>query len=213
MDHYTQPEWGHSALITIDVQEDFTRVDGAACIAGTIEVLPMMEKLLSAYREQSRPIIHVVRIYKSDGSNVDICRRFIIEGGRRIVAPGSAGSELAAELKPTDQVRLDAAALLRGDLQEIGPHEWAMYKPRWGAFHDTRLEEQLKMLGVTTVVVAGCNFPNCPRTTVYEASERDFRVVVVSDAISGIYDRGVSELSAIGVAVLPTADVIRELKA
>ena len=34
----------------------------------------------------------------------------------------------------------------------------------------------------------GCNFPNCPRTSIYEASERDFRVVLARDAISGFPD-------------------------
>ena len=35
----------------------------------------------------------------------------------------------------------------------------------------------------------------------YEASERDFRIVLVSDAVSGLYDRGVDECRAIGVDV------------
>jgi hypothetical protein len=46
------------------------------------------------------------------------------------------------------------------------------------------------------------NFPNCPRTSIYEASEREFRIVLVSDAVSGLYDRGVDECRAIGVHVL-----------
>ena len=34
-----------------------------------------------------------------------------------------------------------------------------------------------RALGVDTIVVAGCNLPNCPRATLFEASERDFRTV------------------------------------
>jgi len=56
-------------------------------------------------------------------------------------------------------------------------------------------------LQVNTVVIAGCNFPNCPRATVYEASERDFRIVLVTDAMSGLYARGSQELRQIGVAL------------
>ena len=51
------------------------------------------------------------------------------------------------------------------------------------------------------------NFPNCPRTSIYEASERDFRVVLARDAISGLYDQGVDELVGIGVTVMDTADI------
>lgn len=68
--------------------------------------------------------------------------------------------------------------------------EWVMYKPRWGAFYGTTLEERLRALDVDTLVVCGCNFPNCPRTTIYEASERDFHIVFVSDATSAVYEQG-----------------------
>jgi nicotinamidase-related amidase len=78
-----------------------------------------------------------------------------------------------------------------------------MYKPRWGAFYDTDLEQHLRESGSNTLVFAGCNFPNCPRTSIYEASERDFRIVLVSDAISGLYDRGIAECRSIGVHVWP----------
>jgi nicotinamidase-related amidase len=50
-------------------------------------------------------------------------------------------------------------------------------------------------LGVNTLVFGGCNFPNCPRTSISEASERDFRLVLAEDAISGLYDRGRQELA------------------
>ncbi|WP_459872860.1 hypothetical protein, partial [Endothiovibrio diazotrophicus] len=50
-----------------------------------------------------------------------------------------------------------------------------LYKPRWGAFYRTSLESHLRGLDVSTLVFSGCNFPNCPRTSIYQASERDFR--------------------------------------
>jgi hypothetical protein len=57
------------------------------------------------------------------------------------------------------------------------------------------------------VVFAGCNFPNCPRTSIYEASERDFRVVVARDALSGLYERGERELEGIGVQLMSAGAV------
>jgi nicotinamidase-related amidase len=63
-------------------------------------------------------------------------------------------------------------------------------------------------------VFTGCNFPNCPRTSVYEASERDFRIVVLEDALSGLYPQGRKELENIGVWAVDTetylADAARE---
>jgi nicotinamidase-related amidase len=99
------------------------------------------------------------------------------------------------ELKPSFDTKLDSNLLLSGQLQQIGPKEWIMYKPRWGAFYNTLLEKHLQDLGVNTVVVCGCNFPNCPRTTIYEASERDFRTVLAKDGTSALYDTGLQERS------------------
>jgi hypothetical protein len=41
-------------------------------------------------------------------------------------------------------------------------------------------EDLLRKLEVTTLTFVGCNFPNCPRTSIYEATERDLRVVAVT---------------------------------
>lgn len=86
-----------------------------------------------------------------------------------------------------------------------------MYKPRWGAFYETSLEDHLRRHGVSTIVFCGCNFPNCPRTSIYEASERDFRLVLAEDAISGLYEKGREELENIGVRLMPTARVIESV--
>jgi len=212
MDESLQPIPSQAALLTIDVQNDFTLPDAPAEIPGTYDAVGRMRRVVEAFRDANRPIVHVVRFYRSGGSNVDRCRRGAIEDGAEIVRPGSDGAELVSALKPRDDVTLDAESLLDGEFQAIGDDEWVMYKPRWGAFYRTPLEDHLDDLGVTTVVVCGCNFPNCPRTTVYEASERDYRLAFVPDATSGTYDRGLAELEGIGVAVLDadeTADWIR----
>ena len=47
----------------------------------------------------------------------------------------------------------------------------------------------------------GLQLPQLPRASIYEASERDFRVVAVADAISRFDERSRSELEAIGVVV------------
>jgi nicotinamidase-related amidase len=64
---------------------------------------------------------------------------------------------------------------------------------------------------VTTLVFAGCNFPNCPRASIYEASERDFHIVLASDAISGFYERGAAELTNIGVTLEAARDIVSSL--
>src|SRR5207237_10055975 len=130
------------------------------------------------------------------------------ERGAPILDPGADGSELARELLPEAEPRLDDELLLAGGVQQLGECEVAIYKPRWGAFYATPLEAHLSEERVSTLVFSGCNFPNCPRTSIYEASERDFRIVLARDAISGLYERGERELDGIGVHLMSVAQVI-----
>jgi nicotinamidase-related amidase len=61
------------------------------------------------------------------------------------------------------------------------------------------------------VVVAGCNLPNCPRATLFEASMRDLRTVLVTDAVSRTSDERIADLAAIGVRPATTAEVVAAL--
>jgi nicotinamidase-related amidase len=209
-DRYTRPLANSAALVLIDVQRDFLDIPGGYApmpVEGTHAAIPAMAKLATAFRERGLPIVHAIRLYRPDGSNVDLVRRRSIEQGARIAAPGSAGSQIAAELLP-NVVELEHELLLAGGFQQVGAAEHVMYKPRWGAFYDTDLDRHLRENGSNTLVFAGCNFPNCPRTSIYEASERDFRIVLVSDAISGLYDRGIEECRAIGVEVTGLSETL-----
>ncbi|RXZ80281.1 cysteine hydrolase [Paenibacillaceae bacterium] len=208
---YTRPNWNTSVLITIDTQNDFTLPSAPAEIQGTSEVLPNMKRALEAYRAQGLPIIHVIRLYKEDGSNVDLCRRETIEKGTKIAVPDSNGAELVRELRSASYAALDANLLLSGGFQSVEEREWVMYKPRWGAFYQTELQAFLQERGIDTIVFTGCNFPNCPRTSMYEASERDFRVVMVADTMSQVYEKGIQEMSNIGVHVCGLNEVLDAL--
>jgi nicotinamidase-related amidase len=220
-DKYTSADWENSALITIDTQNDFTLPNSPFKITGTLGIVPKMRQVLDMFRSMRKPIIHVIRLYNPDGSNVDLCRRrAVAELGKKLVIARTKGAELVEELKPSSSsssssstsLSLDTELLLQGEPQQVTSNEWIMYKPRWGAFYATPLENHLHKLNVNTVVICGCNFPNCPRTTVYEASERDFRVVLIKDATSNVYEQGLHELENIGVELMTSDDCVAALK-
>jgi nicotinamidase-related amidase len=208
---YVAPDFASAALVTIDAQVD-TLDGGPLEVPGTSAAIRRIAALAAGFRAAGRPIVHVVRLYRRDGSNVDLCRRSVVEAGAELLAPGSSGSQLAPGiLEEPEGFTLDPGTLLAGRLQEVTAGEVVIYKPRWGAFYETPLEDHLRRQAVSTVVFCGCNFPNCPRTSIYEASERDFRVIFAEDAISGLYERGSAELQNIGVSLMPTSEIIGSL--
>lgn len=145
---------------------------------------------------------------------VDLQRDFLSGGlapieGTDAVVP--AVVELAEGVLPTG-VEVDDDALLAGEVLELGPREVILAKPRWSAFHRTRLEEWLEAEGADTVVLAGCNLPNCPRATLFDASERDLRAVLVSDAVSRTSHERLADLEAIGVRLATLAEVRAALR-
>ena len=205
------PHYDRCALIVIDFQNDFILPGAPAEIAGSFAVLPQLQQLVTTARQQQVPIIHVVRCYLPDGSNVDICRRENIQSGNVLIPPDSFGADIPVQLKPDHAPAIDWAALMAGEFQPIGTKEWLMYKSRWGAFYRTKLGDFLQEQEIDTLIFAGCNFPNCPRTSMYEASERDFRLVLAQDAMSGLYEQGLRELGNIGVTIATTAAICQEL--
>ncbi|WP_353140120.1 isochorismatase family protein [Pseudopedobacter sp.] len=198
MDH-TLLNWKKSALLVIDMQEDFAYPKGSAYIEGTQEIIPVTTKIVRIFRKYNLPVVHVVRLYYPDGSNADVCRKGILASGKNIVFPGTDGAKIISELLPESAVQPNSDKLLKGEIVQIGSDDWAMYKSRWGAFYETELQIWLNEKAIDSLFVIGCNFPNCPRTTIYEASERDYKIGIVPQAISGIYNKGIQELENIGV--------------
>ena len=216
MPEYTTANWASSALLVIDMQVDFAE-GGASPIPGTAAVAQNVGQLSAAYRQAALPVVHVVRLYLPGGCDVDPPRRAFIEGGGTVVAPGSAGSAIIAGIAGPhpgrDPVAVDADLLLRGELQQLRENEIVLFKPRWGAFYRTGLQDWLDQRNVDTVVLAGCNLPNCPRATLFEASERDYRTALAEDAVSRTSPERLADLADIGVNVLSTAAILQQLPA
>ena len=209
MPDYTSVQWQSSALLVIDVQQDF--VDGAFPVPGTSTMLPALRRLVEAYRLAARPVVHVVRFYPAGGSDVDTVRRAMVEAGARIAVPHSDGARIPAILTADESLDLPAEQLMAGEIVELGPGEVVLWKPRWSAFHRTALAGWLQERQITSVVVAGCNLPNCPRATLFDASARDLRTALVSDAVSNTTPQRLADVELIGVTVVDVDTVLGEL--
>jgi nicotinamidase-related amidase len=83
MNDYITPDRKHSALLIIDVQCDFTLMGAIAEIPGTLQAVQYIQRVVHVYRERGYPIIHIIRLYRANGFNVDLCRRRDIENGSK----------------------------------------------------------------------------------------------------------------------------------
>jgi len=154
-----------TALLIVDMQNDFVNPQGKACIAGAAETLPRLRRVLDAWRGRGWPVVHIIRSYSADGHDVEPSRRalFLAMGG--FCLPGAWGSEIVPELAP-----------LAG--------EEVVVKPRWSGFFRTELDAILRRQGVETVIVSGTQTPNCVRATAFDADAWGYRVIVLSDGTS-----------------------------
>jgi nicotinamidase-related amidase len=212
MPEYNVPERDRVALLTVDLQRDFALSESPVKSTGVGANTPNIKRLVEGFRAAGKPVLHSVRLYRPDGSNVDLCRRAAVEEGLRVLMPGTRGAELWDCIKPSQEVRLDGEALLAGEMQQIAANEFVFYKPRWGAFYDTPLNDWLDRAGATTLVVCGANFPTGTRATIYEASARDYRVVVASDAVCDASEEALKELGRLGVYQMTTEAALAWLK-
>lgn len=143
-----------SALIIIDLQRGIAALPQAQSIAGVVR---KAHWLADTFRARRLPVVLV---------NV---------AGR---APGR--TEQAARLP--DPLPADWAELL----PEIGPQaeDILVTKHSWGAFTRTGLEDRLRGLGVTQVVIAGVSTGIGVETTARQAFELGFNVTLAVDAMT-----------------------------
>ena len=194
------PDASKSALICIDMQNDFCLPSAPLCVQGAMECLPNVEGAVAYARSQSIPIIWVIREHHHTGCDVETFRRhFFVDG------PG-------ATVKDTE------GAALVGEQLKILPDDHVISKKRFSAFMYTHLENLLKHgLGVGHVILCGVQTPNCIRATAMDAVAMDFpRVTVLEDATASasqqVQDANIFDMKNIGVEIMSTKEWIEILE-
>lgn len=203
---YTELHPETAALLVVDTQNDYGDPRGTRPAPGAETVIPRIREVIDVFRSVNRTIVHVVRLYKPDGSNVDPCRRWQFEKGElRAVVAGTWGSQPVAAISPG--VELDVDMLLSGGFQELADNVYAMYKPRFGAFSGTPLHRFLRDRGVDSVIIVGITFPNCVLATQLGATDLDYRVGLVPEACTEVSEEGLRHIQNKGVQLLTIEDV------
>lgn len=187
---------GKTALMIIDMQKDFCLPGAPFEVYGAMDVAKKIQKALKACREHGIPVIHVLRHYRADGSDVEITRYdgFVKAGGSLV--RGTESSEILDELKPIDG-------------------EYLIVKKRWSAFFQTECDLLLRRLGVDHIVVTGVQTPNCIRGTVWDANSLDYEVTVLTDGTGAktddVHQANLFDMKNIGIMLMTTDEFINSL--
>jgi biuret amidohydrolase len=152
-----------SALLIIDMQNDFL-VAGAPVLApGGLELVPTIAALAREARRNELPVVFTQEMHRADHSDFGIELAF--EPPHCI--EGTPGMDLVAGLEPEP-----------GDVRIMG-------KRRYDAFLGTDLDLALRVRGVENLLVTGVCTDVCVISTVHHARNLDYRCFVLSDAVAG----------------------------
>ncbi len=176
------------AVLVVDVQNDFVHPDGVRAPSWPDAAhREMVERRLAPFLDDARTAgVRVVWI--------------AMEQTPETVSPANArmkrkmypvsGEGVDGGLAPDDADLWETAACRRGTWGAelyLAPRsgDLVVAKSRYSAFVRTDLEERLRALGVTSVLVTGVVMSQCVESTARDAYQRDFDVVLVEDCAAG----------------------------
>ncbi len=184
------------ALLLVDMQNEFAHPQGKLFVPGAPETVSPLAAVLRAFRQAGRPVIHVRREHRPDGSDVETVRRQRFHDMGGFCLPGSWGAQFIPELSP-----------ISGEI--------VIVKRAWSAFLNTELYKRLREIGVDTLVIGGAQTPNCVRATLYDATALGYEVILLGDGTSAacpeVQEANLRDLAALGVPILSCAEVIARL--
>jgi nicotinamidase-related amidase len=203
------PDIARSALIIVDLQNDFLHPDGSFATTARehpeanidmpflVGTIPYARKLAAAFRAAGRPVIYIAHVLKPDYSDAAWPYwRLGIEpapGNRTHCVEGTWGAEIIGELTPHD-----------------GEH--LIVKKGFGGFANTALDTTLRNMGVTTCVMVGVTTCVCVSNTVRGGVEHNYRMILVSDAVAEVsrdtHEGELKTMSRIFADVRTTDEVI-----
>jgi biuret amidohydrolase len=155
-----------TALLVIDVQNEYFKEGGPAFIPAARSVLPHILELRDAARQTGALVAYIQHVKRADGSDIGRTCDFRPPTSPRILVEGTPEAELLADLQPQ-------------------PGEVVIRKRRFSSFLHTDLACVLATRDIDTVIIAGYMTSFCCETTARDAHDRDFRVLFVRDAVEG----------------------------
>lgn len=148
-----------TALIIVDMQNDFVKEGGALVVAQAAETIPAIRRLLTLARGRGMAAFYTQDTHDPGDMEFPIWGQHVLRG--------SWGWRIIDELAPQ-------------------PGDRVMEKLRYDGFFGTSLDHELRLRGITTVIVCGTVANICVLHTAGSAALNGYKVILPIDAISAI---------------------------
>jgi nicotinamidase-related amidase len=148
-----------TALVVVDMQNDFVREGGSLQVPDAEATIPAISGLLDLARTHGMRVVYSQDTHRDGDPEWQIWPEHAREGGW--------GWQLVAELAPAED-------------------ETVLRKVRYDAFYGTPLDHLLRLWGVNTLVICGTVANICVHYTAASAALRWYNVVIPRDAISAL---------------------------
>ena len=160
--HRLDFEPDRSAVLVIDMLNDFLEPDGAMPLLEGRRLYEPIRRLLKAARESGSRVIWVC------DEHLPTDREF--EKRSVHCLQGSWGAEIVADLDPDEE-------------------ELRIPKTRYSGFFETDLDQRLREQGIDHLILTGVVTNICVRSTAHDAFFRDYRVTVPVECVAATSGR------------------------
>lgn len=186
-----------TALIVVDVQNDFADPSGSLSVSGGDAAIPFINEQVAAAEEAGAFVVYTQDWHPPDTPH------FAKDGG--VWPVHCVAGTWGAELHP--QLRVAGPAVQKGTGGEDGYSGFTMRDPETGATNATGLAKLLEDRGIERIVVVGLATDYCVQATAIDGAAAGFATEVLADGIravnlkAGDGARAVAAMVAAGVTV------------
>jgi nicotinamidase/pyrazinamidase len=184
-----------TALVVVDVQNDFTDPKGSLFVMGGAGIVPRINGQVDEAVAAGAFVVYTQDWHPPHTPH------FAQDGGIWPVhcVEGTWGAEFHPQLK------VEGPTVRKGANGEDGYSGFTMRDPQTGETIPTELERLLRERDVTRVVVCGLATDYCVNATAIDAANKGFETAVLTDAIravnlkTGDSERAIAEMTRAGV--------------
>jgi nicotinamidase/pyrazinamidase len=190
-----------TALIVVDVQNDFADPAGGLSVAGGDTIVPTVNAEIASALDAGAFVVYTQDWHPASTPH------FAKDGG--IWPVHCVAGTWGAELHP-DLVEVAGGRVRKGVNGEDGYSGFTMRRPTTGETIPTELEGLLRERDIRRVVVCGLATDYCVKATALDAVRLGFETAVLTDAIrpvdvqAGDGERAVDEMTKAGVVAWQT---------